>query len=630
MTLADVAFDVPLDHPFSYRVPSGWTLAVGQRVFAPLGRAERVGVVVGLRDDDTAGLKPLTRVVDALPVLDANGLALAGWIAEQSLSSLGGTLAALLPPAGSARRHSDDAVRTDETIRSREPSRTGHPRLKPATRSNTEAAGESPKPDVLIGLGRERRLLERVAAATAATLVIVPDVEAAGRWAQRLDKHGPVARLDSGVDDATRAGAWAALTAGDARLAVGTRSALLAPLPAGATLALVDEHEAAHKPPGPPRLHSRDVVLERAARSGLDAVLTSATPSVETWWRADSGRARLVTGEPAPWPAIQLADTRGILRREPLTPGLARTVREALAAGRRALLLVSRLTSALACDECGAVARCPECDVALAYTRAARTLTCRVCGRQTPLPETCPGCRGRRLSPFGWNAERVEHAVRRRFPRARVARYDPDATRGAKAERQRAEAAAAEIVIGTRGALRLFGPASLGVAGFVSPDHFLRLPDFRAGERLFSLLWAAAERVLPGGGLVVQSQTPEHYVFAACARQDLGAFYRQEMKFRGELGYPPFRRLAIVTVTAPAAAETRRLGDEVAAALASATALTVYPPAPARRDRARRIVVKGHADLATRLAEALGDFRRPRPKSRGIIDVEVDPVEWPS
>jgi len=630
VTLADVAFDVPLDHPFSYRVPSGWTLAVGQRVFAPLGRAERVGVVVGLRDDDTAGLKPLTRVVDALPVLDANGLALAGWIAEQSLSSLGGTLAALLPPAGSARRHSDDAVRTDETIRSREPSRTGHPRLKPATRSNTEAAGESPKPDVLIGLGRERRLLERVAAATAATLVIVPDVEAAGRWAQRLDKHGPVARLDSGVDDATRAGAWAALTAGDARLAVGTRSALLAPLPAGATLALVDEHEAAHKPPGPPRLHSRDVVLERAARGGLDAVLTSATPSVETWWRADSGRARLVTGEPAPWPAIQLADTRGILRREPLTPGLARTVREALAAGRRALLLVSRLTSALACDECGAVVRCPECDVALAYTRAARTLTCRVCGRQTPLPETCPGCRGRRLSPFGWNAERVEHAVRRRFPRARVARYDPDATRGAKAERQRAEAAAAEIVIGTRGALRLFGPASLGVAGFVSPDHFLRLPDFRAGERLFSLLWAAAERVLPGGGLVVQSQTPEHYVFAACARQDLGAFYRQEMKFRGELGYPPFRRLAIVTVTAPAAAETRRLGDEVAAALASATALTVYPPAPARRDRARRIVVKGHADLATRLAEALGDFRRPRPKSRGIIDVEVDPVEWPS
>src|SRR5262249_56266586 len=123
--------------------------------------------------------------------------------------------------------------------------------------------------------------------------------------------------------------------------------------------------------------------------------------------------------------------------------------------------------------------------------------------------------------------------------------------RGAKAERQRAEASAAEIVIGTRGALRLFGPGAVGVAGFVSPDQLLRLPDFRAGERLFSLLWAAAERVAMGGALIVQSQTPDHYVFAACAQHELDEFYRHEMKFRGELGYPPFRRLAIITVTPP-------------------------------------------------------------------------------
>jgi primosomal protein N' (replication factor Y) len=432
------------------------------------------------------------------------------------------------------------------------------------------------------------------------------------------------------VDDDTRARAWALLASGDVRLAVGTRSALLAPLPAGATLALVDEHEAAHKPPGAPRLHSREIVLERAARSELNAALTSATPSVETWWRADSGHARLVTGDAASWPTFQTADTRGILKVEPLTPALARAVREALAAGRRALLMVSRLTSALACDECGAVVRCPHCDIAVAYTRAARAVGCRLCGRESPMPDTCPACHGRRLSPFGWGAERVEHAVRRRFPKARVARYEPDATRGARAERQREAAASAEIVIGTRGALRLFGPGSLGVAGFVSPDQLLRLPDFRAGERLFALVWAAAERVAPAGALVVQSQTPEHYVFDACARQDLRTFYRPEMKFRGELGYPPFRRLAIITVTAPTPADNSRLADDVAAALMASPALTVYGPAPARGNRARRIVIKGHGDLAARLGDALGDFRRPRPKSRGIIDVEVDPVEWPS
>ncbi|HEX3176918.1 MAG TPA: primosomal protein N' [Methylomirabilota bacterium] len=603
MIVADVSFDAPLPHPFSYRVPDDWRLTPGQRVIAPLGRANRTGVIVALREHEAStDLKSLLGVVDRARVLDGDGLALARWIAEQSLSSLGSTLAALLPPAASAV----SAV--------------------PAAAERERGPASVPKPELLVGTGRETRLLERLGGGPA--LVIVPDVEAAARWSQRLARHGIVARLDSGVADEERAAAWAALRAGTTGLAVGTRSALLAPLPARARLALVDEHEAAHKPPGPPRLHSRDVVLERAAREARPVLLTSGTPSVEMWWRADSGRAALDAAAPAAWPSTQVADTRGILRREPLTPALARAVRETLAAGRRVLLVVSRLTSALACDECGEVLRCSECGVALAYARAARSLACRVCGRVSALPDTCPACRGRRLSPFGWGAERVEHAVRRRFPEARVARYDPDATRGARRDAQRRAAAEAEVVVGTRGALRLFGPGALGLAGFVAPDQFLRLPDFRAGERLFSLIWAAAERVARGGALVIQSQTPEHYVVDAALRQDLGAFYRQELKFRGELGYPPFRRLAVLTITAKTPADRVRLAQDVCTALATDRALTVYPPAPDRRDRVRRIVVKGREDLPAHLAAVLTDFAPPRSKSRGIMEVEVDPVEW--
>jgi primosomal protein N' (replication factor Y) len=324
---------------------------------------------------------------------------------------------------------------------------------------------------------------------------------------------------------------------------------------------------------------------------------------------------------------VTVSDTRGILRREPLTPPLARAVRETLAAGRRALLLVSRLASSLACDECGEIVRCGQCALALVHARAGGALTCRLCGTTVPPLDTCAHCGGRRLSPFGWGLERVEHAVRRRFPRARVARWDPEASRGARGEAQRAAAAAAEIVIGTRSALRLFGPASLGLAGFVSPDQLLRLPDFRAGERMFELLWAAAERVGGHGGLVIQSQNPGHYAVDAVARQELAAFYRPELKFRAELGYPPFRRLAIVTL---GGADAARLADEVAAALRASPRLTVYPPVAERRGRARRIVVKGDAELPAVLTAALEDFRGPRPRSRGIIDVEVDPVEWPS
>jgi primosomal protein N' (replication factor Y) len=384
---------------------------------------------------------------------------------------------------------------------------------------------------------------------------------------------------------------------------------------------------------------------------------TAAVPSVEMWWRATSGRAALVPGRPAGWPHVTVADTRGILRREPITPELSRAMRETLAAGTRIFLAVSRLASALACDECGLVMRCPACAVALSYARSATTLTCRVCGVTMPLPETCPECTGRRLTPFGWGAERVEHAVRRRFPHARIARYEPESG-GARAAAQRAAAAQADIVIGTRGALRLFGRAALGLAGFVSPDQLLRLPDFRAGERTLGFLWAAAERVRPNGQLVIQSQHPAHHAFAAVTQHDLERFYVPELRFRSELGYPPFRRLAIITVPAGGHA----LAD-VTAALTGSGALTVYPATLARGGRMHRIVVKGRDDLPEALATALADGARARAgtsrgaakrgpggteatgavdgavpggtravrgraRDRGIIDVEVDPVEW--
>jgi primosomal protein N' (replication factor Y) len=633
--IADVVFDTPVDHAFSYRIPHGWSLAPGQRVLAPLRGGARLGMVVGLRPGADETLKPIAAVADPAPLLGSEQLALAGWIAAESLTSLGSTIAALTP-----------AIRREAARRGRRaaPPRTADPHAaaagaapvrdpvpgRPISPERAPDAG-STIPELLVGAGRERRALERVAAASAPVLVLVADLEACARWAQRLEKIAPTVRLDSGVPEAERIRGWRDLARGAARLAVGTRSALLAPLPAGGTIVVVDEHETTHRPPGHPGIHARDVALERAGRQGLGAVFTAATPSVEMWRRAACGTVALRAAPPAIWPAVALADTRGILRREALTPLLAREIREALAAGRRAFLAVSRLASALACDECGGVVRCDACGIALAYARAAATLVCRLCSAARPLPDVCPECRGHRLSPFGWGIERVEHAVRRRFPKVRVARYDPAATRGARAEAQRAAAAAADVVIGTRGALRLFGPASLGLVGFVSPDQLLRLPDFRAGEHTFAFLWAAAERVRPDGRLVIQSQNPSHYVFTALLGQDLAGFYERELEFRRELGYPPFRRLAVVAVRARTGDESRQIAAEVAAGLRGATGLTVYPLSTVgARGRSCQIVVKGDGDLPARLGAALEASPASAPRARGIMDVEVDPVTWPS
>ena len=612
--VADVVFDAPLDQSFTYRVPVGVSLEAGQRVLAPLGGAQRVGLVVAARDAAAdSRLRALTRIVDEAPVLGTKGLDLARWIAAQSLTSLGSTALSLLPPAVAGVV---SAVAPAER----------HVEAPPAT--GAERRVRTPSPTLVVaGSGRERRVLELIAAGPA--LVIVSDVESAGRWAVRLAKLGPVVRLDSGVSDAERAAAWAALGAGDATAAVGTRSALLAPLAAGATAVLVNEHDPAHKPPGPPRLHSRDVILARRASDEVRVVLTSATPSVETWSRCARGDATLAPVAPAPWPSVTIADPRGIARREALTPPLARAMREALGAGRRVFLGVARVSSMLGCDECGVVVRCDRCGVALAWSAAQRRLTCWICADVRPPLETCPQCGGRRLGPFGWGIERVEQSVRRRFPSARVARYEPE-TRGRRAEAQRAAAAAADVVIGTRGALRLFGPGTLGAAGFISPDQLLGLPDFRAAERAFALLWAAAERVRPGGDLVVQSRNASHYALQAISRQDLAAFYAPELRFREELGYPPFRRLAFITLRPRGGSADAALTEAVAAALRGSADVLAYPAITMPGRRGSRIVIKGGPDLPMALAAALGDLLSIRRRSPGIMDVEIDPVEWQS
>jgi primosomal protein N' (replication factor Y) len=596
--IAEVAFDAPLA-PLAYRVPPDWRLQPGQRVVAPLRGSTRVGVVVALREGEDPRLKSLVRVLDPAPWLGSEALELVRWIAAQSRTSFGSTCLALLPPASP---------------------------LSPPDPGPAATPGDAPLPVLLTGAGRETRLLEVVGAARRPALVLVPDVDAAARWAQRLARLGPVARLDSAVPDAERAAGWTALGRGDCVCAVGMRSAWLAPLPPGAVLAVVDEHDHAHRPPGHPRIHPREVALARGARQGLQVYFTSPTPSVELWWRARGGGVRLAAGPRAPWPALGLADSPGIGRRDVLTPQLSRAIHDTLAAGRRVLLVVSRRTSALGCDECGAILRCPGCAIALSYAPVTRALACRICGRTDPPPSVCPVCRGRRLTAVGWGLERVEEAVRRRFARARLARYDPETARGRRAELQRAAAQEAEVTIGTRGALRLFGPGLLGLVGFLSFDHLLGVPDFRAAERAFAALWAAAERVRPDGVVFVQTRNADHHAVAAVRRQDLAAFYERELAFRREAGYPPFRRLARVTV-AHRAPET---ATQVAAVLRAVEGLTVYPPIADRRRRHWHVVVKGEADLPERLHRAFERLPWSSPAVvRGIIDVEVDPLEWP-
>ena len=589
--IADVVFDLPLDHPFSYLVPDPLTVTPGQRVSAPLGgRGTRVGVVVALRDGEAAGLRPVQRAVEAAPILSAGGLALGRWIADESLSSWGSTLLALLPPPPPPR------LKRAEVLA---------PPLEPVLR------GAAPAPEIWMDAAREERLAAALGDAPGGVLVIAPDTDSAARWARRLD----AARLDSGAGPAERRAAWFAAARGRVSIVVGTRGALLVPLSPPATLVLLDEHDPAHKPPGPPRLHSRDILLHRAALDGSHLIMLAGAPSAEVWQKSVAGTVTRVANGPAPWPEVIASDTRGILRNHPLTLPLTRAIETMPRAGKSVALIVSRSAGAIGCNDCGAVLRCPECGVALQLRRDRRGIACRLCARSDALPERCPGCGGHRLQPFGWDAERVEASVRRRFPRLTVSRTDPGA----------------QVQVGTAALLRTPRPRPWGAVGFVWFDGFLRVPDFRAGERAFQMLWAAAEAVGASGRLIVQTLHPDHYAIAAVRGQDRDAFYRQELEFRSELGYPPFRRLCHVSARGKTAAGARALIDAAADALAGVEGLTVYPAmalgAPGAAAAARmRSVVKGPEDLPRLVSRALRPLLERGRRSHGVVEIEMDPV----
>jgi primosomal protein N' (replication factor Y) len=586
MLIADIVFDLPLHRAFSYAVPPGLALRPGQRVSAPLQGRTRIGIVTAVREGDATGLRPVQQAVEPVPILSSAGLELGRWAAEESLSSLGSTLLSLLPPP--PRRGSAEPV-------------------APAAGPKAAAGGRC---ELWTGAHREERLAGMLQRDTGCALIIAPDTEGTAAWAARLDAE----RLDSGTSEAARRAAWFAAARGRARVVVGTRSALLAPLPPPATIVLLDEHDAAHKPPGAPRLHSRELLIRRAALEGSRLILLSATPAVETWWRADQGEIGRADEEPGPGPEMITADTRGILRNHPLTLPLTRAIEETGRAGRRTALVVTRGAAALACDDCGGLVRCADCGVALGLGRDRRALGCRLCGRREPPPDRCPGCGGHRLSPFGWDAERVEAAVRRRFPRLRVSRKDRSA----------------QVLIGTPALLRAVDRGSLGCVGFIALDGLLRIPDFRAGERAWQLLWAAAEAVGPSGRLIVQTLYPEHYAIQSARERDRSGFYARELKFRAELGYPPFRRLCAVSVRGRGEAKARALAADCAAALTGIPGLTVYPPAPAGAPGSRssrwQFLIKGPATLPRLVAPALLPFiERPR-RTGGVVEVEMDPV----
>jgi primosomal protein N' (replication factor Y) len=373
-----------------------------------------------------------------------------------------------------------------------------------------------------------------------------------------------VAVLHSALSDVERAREWWRVRHGEARVVVGTRSAIFAPLENVGLIIVDEEQESSYKQEETPRYHGRDVAIVRAKIESAVALLGSATPSLETFHNAQCGKYELLTltsrVASRPLPCVEIVDLREDFARthrtSPISAALHAGIQECLAQGTQALVLINRrgYSWSVLCRSCGASVQCANCSISVTHHKRRNRLECHYCGSVQPIPKQCPKCQSQYVYFFGEGSEHLEERLRQEFPGARIARLDRDS---ARTKRQYQETLGAfadgvlDILVGTQMLAKGHDFQRVTLVGVVSADSSLSLPDFRAAERTFQLLTQVAGRAGRGelpGRVLIQTYYPEHYAIQDALRQDYGAFFEREVQFRRMMQYPPFTCLANIIV----------------------------------------------------------------------------------
>jgi primosomal protein N' (replication factor Y) len=497
------------------------------------------------------------------------------------------------------------------------------------------------------------RLIAHALAGGRGAVVLVPEIALTPQLEARFRARfgDQVVVLHSALTDAERRRGWRRLRAGDARIALGPRSALWAPVEALGVIVVDEEHDPSFKQGSDVRYNGRDLALVRASRTRSLVLLGSATPSLETLHRVEQGRlqrlslAARVGARPLPKvQVVDLTEERRQLKGELplLSRALSDGLRRVVASGEQAILFLNRrgFNTIVYCDECGAPKTCPRCSVSLTHHLRQRKLACHYCGFEEPLEVPCRQCQGQAIRPMGAGTERVVAAVKEEVPGARVLRLDRDATQkvGVLEETLRAfRAHEADVLVGTQMVAKGHDFPRVTLVGIVLADASLAFPDFRAAERTFQLLTQVAGRAGRAdapGRVVVQTFQPQHYALLAAVKHDVQAFLQFELPAREEAGYPPYGRMGLVRVES----RDQAMAEAVAARAAEAARGApldggrVLGPAPAPIDRLRERWRFQVLVLTPSPARLLGAFARVRGALEDVprkVDVvlDVDPMD---
>jgi primosomal protein N' (replication factor Y) len=402
-------------------------------------------------------------------------------------------------------------------------------------------------------------------------ILLVPEIgltpQFLARFRARFGEE-PVAVLHSGLTDRERFDEWVRIRRGDARLVIGPRSAVFAPVHDLRLIVVDEEHDGSYKQDEGLRYNARDVALVRAKNAGAVCVLGSATPALETLYLAEAGpMERLVMPDRVGsrrLPRVELVDLREFPVENPdeaaaaLSPPMREAIEQNLAEGGQAILLLNRrgFATTVLCTDCGAHFRCDDCDVSMTFHARQHRILCHWCGVHRPLPSVCPACESRTgLKLVGRGTERLEEEMLAMWPELRVDRMDADTTRSRSSHKRildRFRSGDVDVLIGTQMVAKGHDFPRVTLVGVLHADAALHLPDFRAAERTFQLIAQVAGRAGRGdrpGRVLVQTYHPKHHAIRLALAHDYDAFAQRELRFRRGLWYPPFARLCLFGIS---------------------------------------------------------------------------------
>ncbi|MEW6733492.1 MAG: primosomal protein N' [Acidobacteriota bacterium] len=486
-------------------------------------------------------------------------------------------------------------------------------------------------------------------------LMLVPEIALTPMFSRRLcEQFGDeVAILHSSLSEGERLDEWQRVYRGEARVVIGTRSAIFAPLQNLGLIVVDEEHETSYKQEEVPRYNGRDSAIMRALKAKAVVILGSATPSIESYHNAQTGKYSYIRLSERignrPLAKVEIVDMREVFKRHGkirvFSDELQQAIVEAKARNEQAIILLNRrgYSAFLLCRSCGLALHCRDCDVTLTYHRDVSRLICHYCNYQLGVPQVCPTCQGQYIYYVGEGTEQLEALLKELFPEINIARLDRDTTRRRGSfERLIGEFAAGiiDVLIGTQMVAKGHDFHNVTLVGVVSVDAGLGMPDFRAAERTFQLLTQVAGRAGRGnspGRVLIQTYHPEHYSLQHARAQDYQSFYNQEIQFRRAMFYPPFSVLVNIIVRHKELARAQALAGELARQLRMATqddkTIRILGPAAAPLSRLKaehRIQLLIKSRVRTRAREAL-DFALANLDSTqhdlNAISIEVDPID---